>query len=77
MPRLQQLALAADGHIYRPERPRFVFKKEENGSLSLLGFDDGSLRSMDEAPSRVLEYARQAFGPGPYHWLADVWTDPT
>jgi hypothetical protein len=42
--------------------------------MSLLGFLDGdTVRSFDDAPTKVRDYVVQAFGSGPTHWLADCW----
>jgi acetyltransferase-like isoleucine patch superfamily enzyme len=75
IPRLEQLSVTETPHVYRTERPRFVFRTRTDAGLDLIGFDDGTLRPIATAPAAVLAYAQQAFGSGPNHWLSDVWSE--
>jgi hypothetical protein len=64
-------------HIYRKPTPRLVLRvKPESAKdeIDLIGFEqDGVLKPLAEAPQRVQAYIAQATGPGPYHWLANIW----
>lgn len=73
---LSQLATEHGQHIYRQDRPRFVYRRKPN-EISLIGFTEGEeIRPLPEAPEKVRAYLAQAFKPeGPYYWLADCWSD--
>lgn len=77
MASLPQLARSQGPHLYRVERPRFVFRRKP-AEISLTGWLDGKIiRKLSEAPERVRSYLAQAFDPNnpkPY-WLADCWSE--
>lgn len=71
--RLQELALEP---LARPrlERPRFVFHAETSENFKLVGIAQGDdIMRLSVAPLAVQRYAEQAYGDGPFYWLADCW----
>jgi hypothetical protein len=71
--RLQTLALEPQA-APRPERPRFVFHAETPESFKFVGIAQGEeIVRLTVAPPAVQRYVEQAYGDGPYYWLADCW----
>ncbi len=77
MARLQELAVDTEvAHVYRKATPKLVWRGSATGTeVHLIGFFDGQIRPIAEAPRKVQEYVAQAAGPGPYYWLADMWSE--
>lgn len=77
MHRLQELAVdTASEHVYRRPTPRLVLKVPfDGGSVSLMGFlVEDVVQPLAQAPPKVQQYLQQLVSPGPYYWLADMWT---
>ena len=71
--RLQDLALEPL-NAARAERPRFVFHAETPENFKFVGVADGEeIKRITVASPAVQRYAEQAYGSGPYYWLADCW----
>ena len=61
-------------HVYRKPTPKLVWRSKKNsGDIDLVGFFDGTLRPVTDLPEKALNYVKQAVGPGPHYWLADMW----
>lgn len=77
--RIRELAMSAEGHIYRPERPRYIVRLREGaqGGCDVVGWVDlnGAERPLEEAPEQARAYAAQ-LGALDTLWLADPWANP-
>lgn len=73
--RLQEVAIDTEAmHVYRKPTPKLVWRSKKNsGDIDLVGFFDGTLRPVTDLPEKALNYVKQAVGPGPHYWLADMW----
>lgn len=70
---LQGLALELPTAL-RVERPRFVFHAETPESFKFVGLARGEeIVRVVNAPPTVQRYVEQAYGDGPFYWLADCW----
>lgn len=72
---LQALAIDTDAaHQYREPTPRLAWRLTGD-QFQLLGFDDGTLRPLDEAPAKLRDYVGQVSrqGPGAFIWHAGLW----
>lgn len=72
---IQSVASRLDGHVWRPERPRFVLRVGA-GRADVVGFtNDAAVVPLHEAPSQVRDYLAQALSPGDSYWMADCWAE--
>lgn len=73
---LQALAVSDGPHVYSQPGRRVVLTIADGLTKTrVLGtISEAGSRLLENCPDKVQSYVAQAFGDGPYEWLADIWS---